>query len=259
MTAHRPSQAPRTGLRLPPGDGRYPAGGLIGATPTERRRLTAQAIVPSALWGRFLIPTELQRWDDCVVNGSTAWAEAAFRELQGDRAIPAGMQIDTQPFYDHARRKHYPGEPIHRGGLLLHHGIEAMSELGALPPDTSYPTIDVYLATCSTYLLEGPVLQGTATHAGWATPATNGAIRARDPDHTRLHLTLLTGILEQRERFFPQLMNSHGQHWGYYGYGLLTQEDWEASVIGIVVPRLPPGSALFDGYKRFLVPHRRGS
>lgn len=242
--------------------GSYRAGGLLvppdhphGLTPTVGADLS---VVPSARWARLVVPSEMQRWNDCVINATAAWAEVMFRSVQGREAITAGMQIDVRAPYAWARKEFFPGEPVEAGGLHLHHGFLAFVELGILPPGSKPAVFKYGLGVASRLLKDQPLVQGTATHAGWARPKYNGQIpiSGNIPNFQALHATLFDRVLDQDGHFYAGFQNSHGQHWGFEGVGLMRDDQWEQSLFGLCSCILPAGWENWTGYRRWLVPHR---
>lgn len=243
--------------------GDYIAGGLR-APPDHSEALTPTfadpPVVASARWVPYLVPSEMQRWNDCVINATTGWVECMFRYAQGPEAIPAGYQIDTKPLYVAARREFFPQETVESGGLYLHHGFLVAERLGVLPPGSKPASFKYSLGVASRLLKDQPLIQGTATHYGWSKPKTNGQIpiRGHIPNFQALHATLFDRVLEQSGEFYAGFQNSHGQHWGYEGVGLMRQDQWEQSLFGLCACILPDGWENWTGYKQFLVPHRVG-
>ncbi len=261
MSARRSSPAKPTPSRPRPIDRRYPAGGLLARPEDEvyDRDDTLGDIPPApvAPWHEWMIPTWSQRYSDCAAHATVNAIEGLYRRALGRKSIPAGKQIDPVPVYKRARADHFPGERWDAGGLLLEHGYLAAVDLGYLPPGSKPGLVDLPLGALCHVLLNQPVLQGTATHGGWARPnPDNGQIPIRGwvPNPAAGHATVITAVLEQRGEFYIQFLNSHGATWGYYGYGLMRVDQWEQARMGpLCIITLPDGWEHWRGWRDFLI------
>jgi hypothetical protein len=243
-----------------PIDPRYPACGLRLDPDADLDREYDLGDVPPvavAPWYQHAVPTWSQRYEDCVAQATANCIEMIYRRAVGRDAIPRGKQIDPVPMYKHARAQHFPHERWDAGGLYLHHGYLAAVDLGYLPPGSKPGNVDLGIGALSRVLVDQPVLQGTATHGGWASPdPTNGQIPIRGwvPNPAAGHATAITAALEQDGEWYLQFQNSHGADWGFHGYGMFRADQWEQARLGpLCIITLPDGWERWDGWRAFLI------
>lgn len=230
---------------------------MRGIKPSPCRRpatLGATPVQPYSAWAKVAIPTYSQRYDDCDGHATANWVEMMLRRHVGRSVFADGEQINGEAIWRHARKMFFPNEPVEGGGLYLEHGFLAAIDMGILPPDSGVTTVHLDIGMVSRMLRTEPVLQGNAVHNGWSRAKSNGQIPLDLPNPKAGHATVIVGVLKQGDHYYVMFQNSWGATWGYGGFGLLRDDQWEQCLLGpVAVCKLPDNWTEWKGWMDYVI------
>jgi hypothetical protein len=179
-----------------------------------------------------------------------------IKRFADGKAFADGWQLNGHAVWVHGREMYWNGDLT--GGLYLPQGLNAMRDLGIIPPETRLVRVASDWDSVGFALLETPIVQGHAIHKGWFTAShENGCI-----DHEPMasgsngyHCTMRIARLMQESFRFYALENSWGDDWAYNGYGVMTDaEDREGLMDdGLYTAKMPENWTAWTGWEKFLI------
>lgn len=231
-----------------------------GALPDPRGQpagthwIAAGTPAPLTDWFQYCNPALNQRGESCVGWAWAHWLTAMVRRYQDSRAFAGGWQLDGEAIWTRGRQLFWGGTLD--SGLFLPQGFDALRDLGGVPDGECFWVSNSWDAV-GDVLLDTPLVQAHAIHAGWfRAAAENGCIdhEPRASASNGYHATLRIGRTLRGGSQFYAFQNSWGEDWGYKGYGLFTAaEDAEGIMAGgLCSARLPAAWRTWDGWTKLL-------
>lgn len=207
-------------------------------------------------WFRHCQPALNQSGESCVGWGWTHWLAAMIRRYVDPAAFLGGWQLDGQAVWRRGREMFWNG--TFDAGLYLPQGFAALKDLQMVPSESEIIRVATDWDSVGLALLDTPIVQAHAIHAGWFKARTDNGCLDHEPaasEANGCHCTLRIARVRQDLRKFYSFQNSWGAEWGFGGYGLMTvAEDAEGIMSpGLYTARLPERWKSCDGWKALMV------